>query len=419
LERPLTLEQIVQIALTNNPEIAAVQSETKAAEYKQEVLQSARWPSLNIETSYVHNLDAQRLIPARDNGEPGLFNRDIYRGDLVLKLPLFTGGRIVNEVRAAELLTQSEEKRLSRTREELVFNLESTFYTLLSQREVVRSLDFSMTVMKEHLKQITELLAAQKAARVDLLRTEVRIADLQQNLVREQNTLAVYKRLLVNLMGVDQDAEAIVIDGTLEPMTEAEMSTDNLMLKALEQRGDYLAAKARLEAQNRRIDAARAGFWPTVNLEARYGIKGAPSSEDKWQDTKSAEDVGSIGVTVSVPLFEGGRTVTQVRQERAIHSAASQRLRKLELQIRQEVETAVLNIRSNRARTEAIRTAIEQAKESLHIERTKHDLGSGSMTDVLDAQSALLQAETNFARAVADYSIARANLKLATGATSL
>jgi outer membrane protein TolC len=66
-------------------------------------------------------------------------------------------------------------------------------------------------------------------------------------------------------------------------------------------------------------------------------------------------------------------------------------------------------------RIEATRQAIEQARESLRIERLKYDLGSGSMTDVLDAQSALLQSETNSARALADYHIATAKLKLATG----
>ncbi|MBR9987691.1 MAG: TolC family protein [Desulfosarcina sp.] len=415
----LTLSRAIDIALANNPEIAAVQWDTAAAEDRQQVAQAAAWPTLSAEAGYGRNLDAQRLIPTRFNGEPGVFDRDIYRGDLVLRFPLFTGGRITNEIRAAELLAQSEQKRLARTHEELVFNLASTFYALLSQREVIRSLEFSISAMDEHHKQIADLLAAQKAARVDLLRTEVRIADLRQNLVREQNALAVYKRLLVNLMGVDQDAETIAIDGTLVTEPEPELSPDNLTITALKRRGDYLSARARLEAQAGRVDAARAGSWPVVNLVGSYGMKGAASPEDEGNATKSEEDVGAVGVTLTVPLFEGGRTAAQVRQERAALAAAQERLRKLELQIRREVETAALNVRSGNARIEAIRASIAQAKESLRIERMKYDLGSGSLTDVLDAQSALLQSETNFARAVADYRIALANLKLATGENSL
>lgn len=412
---PLTLSRAVDVALANNPEIAAVQWDAAAAENRRQVVQAAAWPTLNVEAAYGRYLDAQRLIPARFNGEPGVFDRDIYRGDLVLRFPLFTGGRITNEIKAAELLTQSEQKRLVRTRDELVFNLASTFYAMLSQHDVIRSLEFSITAMDEHRKQIADLLTAQKAARVDLLRTEVRIADLRQNLVREQNTLAVQKRLLVNLMGVDQDAEEIAIDGTLVTEPKPNLSPDNLTITALKQRSDYLAARARLEAQVRRVDAAKAGSWPVVNLVGSYGVRGAPSPEDEGKDTKSEEGVGAVGIALTVPLFEAGRTAALVRQERAALAAAQERLRKLELQIRREVETAALNVRSGIARIEATRASIAQAQESLRIERMRYDLGSGSMTDVLDAQSALLQAQTNFARAVADYRIALASLKLATG----
>lgn len=416
---PLTLSRAIDIALANNPEIAAVRWDAAAAENRRQVVQAGAWPTLSAEAGYGRFLDAQRLIPARYNGEPGVFDRDIYRGDLVLRFPLFTGGRITNEIEASELLAQSEQKRLARTREELVFNIAATFYAMLSQHEVIRSLEFSITAMDEHRRQIADLLAAQKTARVDLLRTEVRIADLRQNLVREQNTLAVQKRLLVNLMGVDADADKIAIDGTLVTEPEPELSPDNLTMTALKRRGDYLAGRARLEAQARRVDAARAGTWPVVNLMGSYGMKGAPSPEDEGMDTHSEEDVGTVGIALTVPLFEGGRTAAQVRQERAALAAAQERLRKLELQIRREVETSALNVRSAGARIEATRTAIAQAQESLRIERMKYDLGSGSMTDVLDAQSALLQSETNLARAAADYRIALASLKLAIGENSI
>jgi outer membrane protein len=90
-------------------------------------------------------------------------------------------------------------------------------------------------------------------------------------------------------------------------------------------------------------------------------------------------------------------------------------LRRLELQVRLEVETALLNITSARERIEAAGKALTQAEESLRIEREKYDLGKGTIIDVLDAQSALLDAQTNYYRALADLNIAHASLALATG----
>lgn len=408
---PLTLAEAIRIALANNPEVNAVQWDIAAAESKLDAARAGQYPVLIAEGRYQHSLDDQRLIAARYNGEPGIFDQDIYRGDLILKLPLFTGGRLTHEIKAAELLSQAEEKRLSYTREELVFNVSSTFYAMLSQEEVIRSLEFSINAMQEHHKQVSDLLALQKAARVDLLRSEVRLADLRQSLVRERNVLAVEKRYLANLLGIEDNADHLFINGLLtfeEPVME---NTGDLVAVALKRRSDYLAAQTRLEAQAGRVDAARAGHWPTVSALGSYGVTAAGGGE--------SEDVGTIGLGVSMPLFEGGRIEAQIRQERAVLAAAQERLRRLALQIRREVETALLDIQSGSERIQATRQSIEQAKESLRIERMKYDLGSGSITDVLDAQSALLQSETNYARALADFHIANARLAFATGENSL
>jgi outer membrane protein TolC len=80
-----------------------------------------------------------------------------------------------------------------------------------------------------------------------------------------------------------------------------------------------------------------------------------------------------------------------------------------------DVETALLNVNSSWERIEAIKKAIEQAQESFRIERLKYDSGKGAIVDVLDAQSALLDSQTNYDRALADYNIALAQLRLAMG----
>jgi len=400
------LDRCVEIALANNPELAATGWEVAVAGNRFDQAQATRWPTLSAEGGYNRFLDPQRLIQARFNGEPGFFDTDIYRGDLVLRFPIFTGGRIFNEIAAAELVQKAEENRLSRTREELVFNVSSTFFAILGQRKVIESLEFSIQAMEEQLKKVSDLLAAQKAARVDLLRTEVRLSDLRQNLVKEENVLAIQKRVLANLLGVDYDMQRFAVEGKLT-FEEFSPETAPLIEQAMARRKDYHAARARLEAQGRRVDIARAGHLPTVSVLGGYGLRADGIGDE--------DDTGSIGVGVTLPLFEGGRVTAKVNEERSVLGAAQERLRKLELQIRQEVETAVLDVRSGSERVRALDKAIEQAKESLRIERQKYDLGMGSMTDVLDAQSAMLQSETSYYRALADFRTALARLDLATG----
>ena len=420
-EGKLTLERSIEIALDNNPEVAATLWDVSVAGAREDQAKAARWPNLAYEGSYFKYFNPRPLFEARYNGERRVFSRQISRGDVLLKLPLFTGGRIINEIKAAELVRLAEENRLSRTRDELVFNVSSTFYGLLSQEKVIDSLKFSLNAMEEQRKKTAAMLEVAKVARVDLLRTEVRLADLQQSLERETNVQDIQKRLLATLLGLDEKAN-LKIEGKLT-FEKKGFNSEQLVPLALDRRPDYRAARDKVEAQAKRVDVARAGHSPNVNLLGAYSGRGTGvigvfddrSAKNPTNRGPFYDEDANIGVLVTMPLFEGGRISAKVREEWAALAAAQERLRKLNLQVRQEVEVAILDVRSSSERVKATEKAVEQGRESLRIETLKYSLGSGSITDVLDAQSALLQTETTYYRALSDFRTAIARLQLAVG----
>ena len=415
-EGPLDLRQAIDIALANNPEIAATEWDVQSARFERDIAFGVMWPSLHAVGGYSRYLNDQRLVPAQENGEPGMFSSDIFSSDLVATLPLFAGGRIRSGLGAAERLHEAAKHRLSRSRKELVFNVSSVFFGILAQRHVLESLEFSRKALSEHLKQVDDLIANQKAAKVDRLRTQVRLADLEQELVREKNLLAIEKRVLASLLGVQNTASPLDVGGTLATVESTrKLDLEESLLTAYSRRADYLASRSALEAQAKNVDAARAGHWPTLSLKGAYGRRWAANPTDRPTGVSASEDVGSVGIVLDIPLFEGGRVSARVRQQRAELAAARERLRKMELQIRLEVEMAVLNVTSSQERVFATEKAIEQAKESLRIERQKYDLAKGAISDVLDAQSALLDSQTNHYRALAAYNTSVAQWRLATG----
>lgn len=324
---------------------------------------------------------------------------------------------------AAEFVRQAAEKKLSFTREELVYNISVLYHNIIAQKYVVKSLQFSNNSLKEQVKRIKIMLDVQKAAKVDLLRTEVKLADVEQKLIQETNNLTVSLQALTTLMGVNNgdgldtnDAEAIY----------AQVSTDKneMLARAFAKRKDYLSAKFLLESQAKKVGSARSGFLPTVTVKGAYGTRWADditdrpasSSLEKYPNSNDESvNVGAIGFTVDIPLFEGGLTMAKVREETMKLAAAQDRLKKLELQMRLDVETAISLIESAHARVKSSRKAVEQAKESLRVEQMKYDLGKGLLVDTLDAQSALLQSEVNYYRAIADYNIGQAKLLFVTG----
>lgn len=465
---PLTLERCIEIALQNNPELSAVSWDAAVARSEKQIKAASRYPNIHLNGSYFHYQDDQRLVAPTSPTSPAYFSNDLVSADIVLRLPLYVGGRFINEIKAADFLLRASEHTLARTKEELVFNVTSTYYNILSQRHVIESLEFSEKVLSQHLERVKNLIAAQKATKVDALRTEVRLSDIDQQLLQARNVQEIQYRLLANQMGMDEyTVQCITLAGDLtRPDTNVEQDVEKVLARAYEQRHDYAAAVAALEAQARRVDIARGQREPQVWLEAsyggRWGIGGSgetatpPSSSYSWtlgqqpsisssittplsnggslttttsntgsvttriagsgiKPADAFEDVGRIGFTVDIPLFEGGRIRSQIEQERARLQAAQQRVRKLELQIRLEVETALLNFKSAQDRVEVTAKSIAEAEESLRIEQQKYDYGKGAIVDVLDAQAALLTAQTNYYRALADTNVALAQIALATG----
>ncbi|MBN1491746.1 MAG: TolC family protein [Phycisphaerae bacterium] len=416
LDKPLTLDQAVAIAIENNPEIAASRWDVETASARRSIAFGEALPSFHAVGGYSHTIIPQRLTPVVTPGEAGVGTRDIFSGDLVLSMPLFTGGRILSRIKAAELVELAAEHQLARTHEELVFNVSSVFFTILAQEHVVASLAFSISTLERHVHQVEDLIGQGKAAKVDLLRTQVRLADLTQKKAQASGTLAIHHRVLANLMGVDDQYETLHVKGRLSVDSEAEMAdVETFVAQAWDNRDDYLAARAALEAQARNLDAARAGHWPTVAFRGSYGGRWAVNPTTQPAGARMSEEVGQLGVVMDIPVFDGGRIDAQRREERSKLNAAMERLRKLQLQIRLEVEMAVVTMKTAHQRVKATEAAIQQAEESLRIEREKYELGKGAIVDVLDAQSALLESQTSYYQAMADYNVALAQLNLAIG----
>lgn len=414
---PITLEKAIAIALANNPEVKAVEWDNQAAKANQKAVAGEQFPSFSLSGAYSHHLDEQRLIPSRSGNDPGVLSKEIFAGDINFKMPLFTGGKIKSEIKTATFQQKAAEQRLTRARQDIIFSVSQIFYYLLGQDKVIKSLEFSKKAMEEHRRKTVELIKAQKAAKVDLLHIEVRLADLAQQLVKEEGLLAAQYRFLANLLGINESADAIAIQGELTLVNKEKPDLISSLLRAKNNRPDYLADRALLESQASRINVQAGERWPEVYLKGSYGYRYADDPGISPIGSNDLEDVGSIGLYLEMPIFEGGRIQSRIRQEQSKLSAAKERLRKFELQIRLEVETSIINVASSKKQVEATQKAIELAEESLRIEREKYELGKGSISDVLDAQAALLNAQTNFYRGLAEYKSSLAQLELAEGVT--
>ena len=411
---PLTLDSAIEAAMTNNPEVAAAKWDAAAASARKDRAAGQRLPDIGIAGNYTHRLGRERVMPTRGEGEPGAFSRSVASAEVVLSVPVYTGGRLSSEVQAAELLREEAMRRHTRTRQALVFDVSSVFFQILAQRSVIESLELSEKALEEHLRQIDEWIASKKAAPVDRMRTEVRMAELRQDFVREKNLLSIQHRILANLMGLPGQAGRIDPVGDLEEKKPPDLPDPDFALKtAKQQRQDLHAARAAAEAHAKKVDAAKGARWPVISLEGAYGGRRAVGSVVGPGD--DAGDTGRVGVAMEMPLFQGGAIDASIRENRAEYEAARQRMRALEHRIALEVETASLDVQAAAEQVQAGKTTVALARETLRIEQEKYAAGTAAVADVLDAQAALLDSEKTYYRAMAEFRTAAVRLHLAMG----
>jgi multidrug efflux system outer membrane protein len=175
------------------------------------------------------------------------------------------------------------------------------------------------------------------------------------------------------------------------------------------------AARTELQAQQARVDAARATYGPSLNLLAAAGSRAAFTPSQQPANTARQDSTWRVGVTFEVPLFDGGRVSARVDEEAARLAAQRERLDRLALQVRLDIETAHAGLSSALERVASAEAARGLARENLHIEQEKYTLGRGTAFDVLDAQSALTDIEALHIRALADARTAAAQLAWALG----
>jgi outer membrane protein len=217
----------------------------------------------------------------------------------------------------------------------------------------------------------------------------------------------ILKRLLLTLLGIETaPAGGLALDGSLAPRRSMPDSA-KLLAAAIKARADLSQLDLEIEAQARRVDMVRAEYWPVVSAKGTYGSRLSVQGE--------YDDLGFVGLELAMPIFNGFRTPARVEEEQARLMILQQQKRKLFLSVRQEVDSAAIQVKTALAEVEATEKSIAMAEESLRITRDKAALGHGTSTDVLDAQAALLQAETTYFAALADLHTAFVLLDLAAG----
>jgi outer membrane protein TolC len=224
---------------------------------------------------------------------------------------------------------------------------------------------------------------------------------------------------LNNLIGapLDDPIEPAVTTGELEAgarkMSEEWSDLDGLVDKALGGRPELRAMGLRVKAGEAGVTLAKSGWYPQVALTGNYyNLKPNPRlmpAKDKFTST------WDIGISVSMDLWNWNATLRQTQQAKAQLAQILDGLGQLKDAAAVEVRQNWLALKSAREKIGVAGDAVAQAEENLRVTNERFKEGVALNSDVLDAETALLQAKTSRTQAFVDHELAKARLAKAVG----
>ena len=283
------------------------------------------------------------------------------------------------------------------------------YFNVLQCRNLIQVAEENVQTLQEHLKHVNAQFRAGTVAKADILSSEVRLANAQQNLVNAQNDYDVAVATLDNYI-------LLPADTIIHPQDTLTYNPYNIDLQtctayALDNRPDVAAADYAVKRAESNIRSAKAGYKPTLNAVGSVGIS---SNQFPFKPNSDGES-WSIGVNASCNVFDGGVTAAQVKQAEAALVNAQEDAAYTRESIQLDVQSAYLTLHAAEKNIATTQVAIKSAEEDYHIAQVRYAAGVGTNLDVMDASDKLTQAKTNYYTALYNYNTAKAELDKAMG----
>jgi len=414
----LSLSEAIQIALTHNPLINEVQAQADISNERIVQARSGFMPRIDASGAYNRTTNPaqtfatklnQAMITQDDFNLDRLNNPDPidnYAGRLTAIWPLYDSGQTWHGVRQAELGHEETNLEMIRMRQQVIAQTVVTYVGLLMARENLAIVQQTLTTAGAHQKMVESRYKSGFVVKSDLLRTQVHIANLEQQQLQAASQVEVAQAELNAAMGVAVDSK-YQLTSRLDSSQEILGSLENWVDVALDQRAELKQIDFQQAAAEEEIKKSRAAYLPSLNLTGNYEVN--------TENFDESEDNYTVGAVVTFNIFSGNQTSAKVREAKATLRQIQAQRRKLKQHIQVETRRAYLQADSAGRRIQVARVAVTQAEEALRIVRNRYKNGLFTIVDLLNSELALQQAHTNHLRAVHDYKVANASLMLAAG----
>lgn len=402
-----TLDQAWEIALESDRQLSARRALRDASDHQISAALSERLPTLGLNTSFTQLDDAPRFGFGDSLTSPPIFGGDNFlMGGARLSVPLYTGGSISQGVSAARSGLQASSSQISTTALDVKLAVAEAYINVLQTQSALGVADSNVASLEAQTRDARNQYEFGSVPQNDFLAASVSLADARQRRLHLANRLEValsaYNRRLSRPM-----THAIKLDSQL-PGTDPRIDQpddEKLIELALENRPELTTLEAQADLLLARSKVELARLRPQLSLIAGYSVIETDVLDD--------DRFWSLGLGLKWNLFDAGRTRSRAAVLESQSAAASYQRSDLQSLIALQVRQALLQLGDARQRLPVTEQALHQAEENLRVSRDRYQAGSGTNTEVLDAEALRARSLNNrdnaqFGAALARFQLARA-----------
>ena len=412
--KTLTLKDALNYALQNKADAKKAKLQVENSEYQIQEVRSRALPQISANGNLTYNPILQtNVIDGAGFGAPGttiqaVFGQKWTSGAGISLTQALFDQSVFTGLRAAKSTREFYQINDQLTEEQVIERVANNYYSVYVQRERLALLDSNYV----NTTKVRDIVKGQfdngLAKKIDLDRIIVKMSNISTERQQILNQVQLQENALKFYMGMPIETEIVIPQEQFEVTPEALTEAPNTA-----NRTEYLLLKKQEELLVYQKKSIEAQYYPTLSLTAGYNYLGQgpevplfakPSDGVYWSD------YSAIGLNLHVPIFTGFGTRAKVRQADVEIRSLQEDIKDTQLSLDLDYRNAKTQIENNLVTIENQRENMRLAGEILSNTKNNYLQGLASLTDLLDAENASLEAQNNYTRAVLNYKVAEVAL---------
>lgn len=397
-----TLDQAIQMAVRQNPQVTAAQQTVVAAEQHVIEARAGFFPAVSITGTTAYGTTSSTGVPlssATSTASVGVTG----------SLSIFDNGRTRIATEQAEAALASARALLRQTQQDVALSAATDFLNVLKAQRIATARQVALDKAQQQLAQSQAQFRAGTAAQADVIQAQAQVAQARVDFLAAQGQIEITRVALRGVLSMDLLAPIDLQDPAVQP-APLTVTTDAAVQEAIQNRPEVAKANADVQASQANLASAYAsvGFQVTVGANTTYFIAST-------QPGASNATAWAITASVSVPIFDAGKGAATINEAKATLAAFEAKAESTLLTVRQDAYQSYLSAVQAATNLDATQAAQDAANAALDAAQGRYRAGVGTIVEVTTAQAAAALANVNAINGRYDYQTALATLRHALG----